>query len=226
MFGWYIEVSRAQASKVPTSYRRKQTVATGERYTTPELDELADRILHAEERHRERELGLLKELVAQCGAQGRTHPHAGRAGRALGRGAAALAEVAHRHDYIRPSVDDSDALVLRDARHPVVERSARGRALRAERRRTLSDRRYAPVAPDRPEHGRQEHLLEASRAAHDPRADGQLRACAEPRASAPSTACCRASGRATTCRGARAPSWSRCARRPRNSAQRHVAARW
>ncbi|MFZ5894262.1 MAG: DNA mismatch repair protein MutS [Myxococcota bacterium] len=123
VFGWYIEVSRGQASKVPESYRRKQTVATGERYTTPELDELADRILHAEERHRERELALLKSLIELAGAQGeRIRSLAARIARwDVAQG---LAEVAHRHDYTRPSVDDSDVLVLRDARHPVVERSA------------------------------------------------------------------------------------------------------
>ncbi len=123
VFGWYIEVSRGQASKVPASYRRKQTVATGERYTTPELDELADRILHAEERHRERELALLKSLVELAGSQGeRIRALAARIARwDVAQG---LAEVAHRHDYSRPVVDDSDVLVLRDARHPVVERSA------------------------------------------------------------------------------------------------------
>ena len=62
VFGWYIEVSRGQSARVPETYRRKQTVATGERYSTSELDELADRIAHAEELHRERELSLLNEL--------------------------------------------------------------------------------------------------------------------------------------------------------------------
>jgi DNA mismatch repair protein MutS len=123
VFGWYIEVSRGQASKVPEHYRRKQTVATGERYTTPELDELADRILHAEERHRERELSLLKSLVELAGSQGeRIRALAARVAR--WDVAQSLAEIAHRYDYTRPTVDDSDVLVLRDARHPVVERSA------------------------------------------------------------------------------------------------------
>jgi DNA mismatch repair protein MutS len=127
VFGWYIEVSRGQAGKVPESYRRKQTVATGERYTTPELDELADRILHAEERHRDRELALLKELVATVAKSGeRIRALASRIARwDVGQG---LAEVAHRHDYVRPSIDASDGITIRDGRHPVVERlSAAGR---------------------------------------------------------------------------------------------------
>jgi DNA mismatch repair protein MutS len=67
VFGWYIEVSRGQSGKVPAEFRRKQTVATGERYTLPEVDELSDKISHAEERHRERELLLLSELVQKAG---------------------------------------------------------------------------------------------------------------------------------------------------------------
>jgi DNA mismatch repair protein MutS len=141
VFGWYIEVTRTHAARVPETFRRKQTVATGERYTTPELDELADRILHAEERRRERELELYRALVRLAGAASeRLFALARRIAR--WDVAAALAEVAHRHDYARPTVDGSDAVVIRDGRHPVVERlAARGRfvpndatlALEAER---------------------------------------------------------------------------------------------
>ena len=141
VFGWYIEVSRGQAGKVPQSFRRKQTVATGERFTTEELDELADKILHAEERHRERELTLFKQLVALAGSVSeRIRALSARVARwDVAQG---LADVAHRFDYARPNVDDSDVLCIRDGRHPVVERlSAEGRfvpndldlALNAER---------------------------------------------------------------------------------------------
>jgi DNA mismatch repair protein MutS len=123
VFGWYIEVSRGQAAKVPEHFRRKQTVATGERYTTDELDELADKITHAEERHRERELDLLKALVSRAGAESeRVRELAARLAR--WDVAAALADVAHRYDYCRPSVDSSDVLTVREGRHPVVERLA------------------------------------------------------------------------------------------------------
>jgi len=127
VFGWYIEVTRTHAARVPEHFRRKQTVATGERYTTPELDELADRITHAEERHRERELLLLRELVALAGQNGeRIRELAARLARIDV--AQALAETAHRYDYARPEVDDSDGLTIHDGRHPVVERiAAQGR---------------------------------------------------------------------------------------------------
>ncbi len=123
VFGWYVEVSRGQAARVPEHFRRKQTVATGERYTTDELDQLADRITHAEERHRERELDLLKALVQSAGKHGeRIRALSARVAR--WDVAAGLADVAHRYDYTRPKVDASDELVIRDGRHPVVERLA------------------------------------------------------------------------------------------------------
>lgn len=121
VFGWYIEVSRSQATKVPAQFRRKQTIATGERYSTDELDELADRTIHAEERHRERELVLLAELVETAAREGeRIRELAGRLAR--WDVSACLGEVAHRHDYARPVVDKSDALQILEGRHPVVER--------------------------------------------------------------------------------------------------------
>ncbi|WP_438043754.1 DNA mismatch repair protein MutS [Sorangium sp. So ce128] len=123
VFGWYIEVTRAHIAKVPATFRRKQTVATGERYTSDELDELADKIEHAGARALERETALfdrLRALVAK--SEGRL--------RALARKlaawdvAAALADVAHRNDYVRPHVTAGEALAIRDGRHPVVERYA------------------------------------------------------------------------------------------------------
>jgi DNA mismatch repair protein MutS len=123
VFGWYIEVGRSQVRRVPESWRRKQTVATGERYTLPELEELADRIEHAEERHRARERELLAGLMEQVKAAGaRLATLAGQL--SAWDCAAALAEVALRHDYVRPEVDASDVLEIEDGRHPVVERWA------------------------------------------------------------------------------------------------------
>ncbi len=127
VFGWYIEVSRSQSARVPEHYRRKQTVATGERYSTPEVDELADRIAHAEELHRERELSLLSELGAEAAKQSERIKTLAQE---IGRWdvAASLADTAHRYDYCRPTVDASDQIMIRDGRHPVVERlAAQGR---------------------------------------------------------------------------------------------------
>lgn len=123
VFGWYIEVTKSSLSKVPKAWRRKQTVAGGERFTLDELDVLAEKIAHADEAHRQRELELLKQLNTQA------HAAAARIRRlsallACWDVAAALAEVAHRYDYQRPTVDDSTLLEIRDGRHPVVERLA------------------------------------------------------------------------------------------------------
>lgn len=127
VFGWYAEVPRAQVSRVPAEWRRKQTVASGERYTFERLDVLADKILNAEERHRERELELLAELV-ELAARASTRVKTLASKLARWDLAASLAEVAHRFDYCRPDVDDQDVLEMDEGRHPVVERlAAKGR---------------------------------------------------------------------------------------------------
>jgi DNA mismatch repair protein MutS len=123
VFGWYIEVTRAQVDKAPSSWRRKQTVATGERFTCDDLDALADKLAHAEESAASREAELFARLVRDlAAAQERLRAVAARlAGWDV---ASALAEVAHQGDWVRPELDDSLDLVLEDARHPVVEKLA------------------------------------------------------------------------------------------------------
>ena len=123
VFGWYIEVTRAHVGKAPSSWRRKQTVATGERFTCDELDSLADKLAHAEERAAAREAGLLDRLIKNLAASAdRLRTSAARlAGWDV---ASALAEVAHKEDWNRADVDESLELQLVDARHPVVERLA------------------------------------------------------------------------------------------------------
>lgn len=123
VFGWYVEVSKSNSSKVPASFRRKQTVAGGERYTLPELDDLAEEIELAEERLRSRELALLEELVAQL-ARASQRVHRLTAFLSNLDVGCALAEVATEFDYCRPCVDESDHLEIVDGRHPVVERLA------------------------------------------------------------------------------------------------------
>jgi len=123
VFGWYVEVTRTHLSKAPKTWRRKQTIAAGERFTCDELDALADKLAHAEDRLASRETELFVELVKKLGA------HSERLRAIAARLASldvssALAELAHRDDYTRPDVDDSFELILEDARHPVVERLA------------------------------------------------------------------------------------------------------
>jgi DNA mismatch repair protein MutS len=123
VFGWYIEVTRAHLVKAPKEWRRKQTIASGERFTCDELDTLADKLAHAEDRAAARESDLLAALVRDLARHSeRLRAVAHRlAGWDV---ASALADVAHREDWTRPEVDDSLELVLEDARHPVVEKTA------------------------------------------------------------------------------------------------------
>ena len=123
VFGWYVEVTRTHLAKAPPAWRRKQTIATGERFTCDELDALADKLAHAEDRLASREGELFVDLVKKLSAHSdRLRAMAGRL--AMLDVSSALAELAHRDDYTRPDVDDSHELILEDARHPVVERLA------------------------------------------------------------------------------------------------------
>jgi len=121
VFGYYIEVTRANLGSVPPDYIRRQTLAGAERFITPELKEYEANILSAEERLVELEYQvfteLCREVADKAGALRRT------AG-ALARldALAALAEVAARYNYVRPEVDAGDKIWLVESRHPVVER--------------------------------------------------------------------------------------------------------
>ena len=123
VFGWYIEVPKSQLGRVPEHFKRKQTVASGERYTLNDLDEIAEEIESAEENFRSRELALLRELYEQA-AQAAQAFHRLASVLAHLDVAACLAEVAVDFDYVRPVVDESDELEIIEGRHPVVERLA------------------------------------------------------------------------------------------------------
>ncbi len=121
VFGYYLEITNAHAAKVPADYERRQTLAGAERYVTPELKEHEARVLGAEERigTREAELfGALRERVG--GAITRIQ----RTARVLARLDvwASLAEVAVVERYVRPAIHAGFELVLRESRHPVIER--------------------------------------------------------------------------------------------------------
>jgi len=123
VFGYYIEVTKANLGAVPDDYRRKQTVAGAERFVTDELDELQTRILQADDRARARESDRFETLRRQVAA---AEPRLRALAAALANldVHAALASAAHRHRYVRPEVDDGLRLELRESRHPVVERLA------------------------------------------------------------------------------------------------------
>lgn len=123
VFGYYIEVTRSNLGSVPDDYRRKQTIANGERYVTDELEELQQRIEGADVEVKALELELFEQL------RGRVAEHVSRLHAVASRVAAvdvhaSFAESAQRYDYVRPDVDDSVALEFTDLRHPIVERLA------------------------------------------------------------------------------------------------------
>jgi DNA mismatch repair protein MutS len=126
VFGWYIEVTKSNLDRVPKEWRRKQTVASGERFVTDELEKLADEVAHAEESSARREEAIFGELVAEVARSGN---ELRRVAAVLARWdvASTLAEVAVEEGWVRPEVDESLVLELREARHPVVEAlAARG----------------------------------------------------------------------------------------------------
>lgn len=124
VFGWAIEVTKARLSLVPPEYRRKQTTAGGERYTTEELERWEGVTLRARERAASAEARVLEELRARLGGEGERMRVTASEIAELDT-AQSLAHVARERGWVRPEVDDSLALEIEAGRHPVVERSAR-----------------------------------------------------------------------------------------------------
>ncbi|MCC6728224.1 MAG: DNA mismatch repair protein MutS [Chthonomonadales bacterium] len=121
VFGYYIEVTRTHLARVPNDYIRKQTTAAGERYITPDLKDYEARVLGADEKAIELEHRLFCDVRDRV-ADAATHLLGVARAVAELDVCAGLAEVSVRNRYVRPSVDDSDAIAIRGGRHPVVER--------------------------------------------------------------------------------------------------------
>jgi DNA mismatch repair protein MutS len=121
VFGYYIEVSKSNLHAVPDDYQRKQTIAGGERFTTPALKEYEAKVLGADERILERELEIFEDLRKRVAAEA---PRIQDTARALATidVLGALAETAAIGNYTKPHLHDGDEMVVVDGRHPVVER--------------------------------------------------------------------------------------------------------
>jgi DNA mismatch repair protein MutS len=130
VFGYYIEVTKSNLDKVPPHYTRKQTIANGERFITPELKEMEGKILGAEERSvkleyeifqrvREVVLGRLPEIQRTAAALSQLD--------VLG----SFATTARLFNYCRPQIGAESVLFIRDGRHPVLEQG-------------LSEERFVP----------------------------------------------------------------------------------
>ena len=124
VFGYYIEVTNTHAAKTPPEYIRKQTIANGERYITPELKEYETLVLNADERRLEIEQNLFGEVCSQIGAHGVQLLQLAQALAELDV-YTALAEVALLRRYVRPVVDEGPAIEIEAGRHPVVELALR-----------------------------------------------------------------------------------------------------
>jgi DNA mismatch repair protein MutS len=121
VFGYFIEVTNANAHRVPGDYQRRQTLTGAERYVTPALKEFEEKVLHATERIEQVERELFEQLRKRTGAEiARLQAISGRIARidVL----AALADVAVREGYVRPELHDGLDLEIVGGRHPVVER--------------------------------------------------------------------------------------------------------
>jgi DNA mismatch repair protein MutS len=122
VFGYFIEVSKSHADKVPPDYIRKQTLVNAERFITPELKEFEEKILGAEERRLDLEYQMFIAIRERLAAN---------SSRILLTGGllaqldylAANAELAHRYNYRRPEVNDGTEIDIVEGRHPVIERN-------------------------------------------------------------------------------------------------------
>ncbi len=122
VFGYYIEVSKANLNQVPQDYIRKQTLVGGERFFTPELKEYESLILNARERITELEAALFKRVCRQVATASErilkvadilAHVDV----------FSSLAEVAVRYHYVRPELTTGNVIDIKQGRHPVIERN-------------------------------------------------------------------------------------------------------
>ena len=120
VFGYYIEVTKSNLDKVPPHYHRKQTVANGERFITPELKAMEGKILGAEERSVKLEYEIFQRVREEVLGQ---LPKIQQTAFALAQldVLASFAETARLHNYCRPQIADEGVLQIRDGRHPVLE---------------------------------------------------------------------------------------------------------
>ena len=120
VFGYYIEVTKPNLKFVPQTYIRKQTISNGERFITPELKEYESKVLSAEERIKRLEYELFCDLRKTVAGKTSEIQFASQKVAKLD-AFASFAWVARENRYTRPVVDDTDSIIIRDGRHPVVE---------------------------------------------------------------------------------------------------------
>lgn len=122
VFGYYFEITKTQLGTIPEDYIRKQTLVNAERFITPELKELENKISSAQEKRLILEYNLFVEIRQKIAAQvdrlQAAATHIARVDFLV-----SLAEVAHRFRYTRPSITSDQTILITEGRHPVIERS-------------------------------------------------------------------------------------------------------
>jgi len=121
VFGYYIEVTKANLSKVPSEYVRKQTLVNAERFTTEELRQLEDRITGATQKVKNLELSLFNEISLQV-AQATQRIQSMAQQIAVLDVLAGLAEAAAVNRYVQPQVEEGGVISITEGRHPIIER--------------------------------------------------------------------------------------------------------
>jgi DNA mismatch repair protein MutS len=124
VFGYYIEISKAQSARAPEDYERRQTLANAERFTTPQLKEWEAKVLGAEEKMIALETELFNAIRAAVRAETHKLQSTARAIATLDV-LASLAETAARRNYAAPALHDGDEIEIKAGRHPVVEAAMR-----------------------------------------------------------------------------------------------------
>ncbi len=125
VFGYYIEISKGNISRVPDDYQRRQTLTNAERYTTPQLKEWEEKVLGADEKILQIEAALFKKVRDAVCAETRKLQSTARALATLD-ALCALAETAARRNLVCPVLHDGDEIEIKNGRHPVVEASLGG----------------------------------------------------------------------------------------------------
>jgi DNA mismatch repair protein MutS len=125
IFGYYLEVSKANLHLAPADYERKQTLVNAERFTTPELKEYESKILDAQEKIVDIERRLFAELRSAIAGEARRIRQTALALAEIDV-LAALAQIAALRNYCRPKLDDSSDIEIVEGRHPVIEQQELG----------------------------------------------------------------------------------------------------
>jgi DNA mismatch repair protein MutS len=120
VFGYFIEVSKGNAARVPAEYERRQTLTNAERFTTPELRDWEKKVMGAEERIIQLEAELFNEVCRQVAAETKRIQGTARALAALD-ALASLAETAARRRYVKPLIHNGDEIEIVQGRHAVIE---------------------------------------------------------------------------------------------------------